>query len=299
MGKVETNPQKVNEASLNLIRHWLPLAPLHNKTTLDLIEYGLTKCPDSKHYIFSDSTLFNTIPDFARGYALPATLSERWPIIKYGFHGLAHQSQWNQLQKRKRHERVITIHLGGGSSLAAWQDGKVIDTTMGFTPSDGIPMTTRSGSIDPNIALHLLEREKYTLESLSKMFNYDSGLAGISGGSGDYRDLKQSQQDSASTALATYSYELSKAIGSFIAVLGGIDAIAFGGGLAEHQSEIRKFALSRLTGLGIILSDSKNDKAEGICTLHDKNSRTEIWLTPTDECEEMLNQYLTYIKETQ
>ncbi|NQY17679.1 MAG: acetate kinase, partial [Alteromonas sp.] len=112
-------------------------------------------------------------------------------IMRYGFHGLAHQSQWNQLQKQKKYERVITIHLGGGSSLAAWKGGIVIDTTMGFTPSDGLPMTTRSGSIDPNIVLHLLEREEHTPESLSRLFNHSSGLAGISGISGDYRGVFQ------------------------------------------------------------------------------------------------------------
>ena len=298
VGKVDRNPKLVDEDCLNLIRHWSPLAPLHNEIALRLIEYGIRECPHAKHFIFSDSTLFNTIPDCARHYALPEGLSEKWPIMRYGFHGLAHQSQWNQLQKQKKYERVITIHLGGGSSLAAWKGGIVIDTTMGFTPSDGLPMTTRSGSIDPNIVLHLLEREEHTPESLSRLFNHSSGLAGISGISGDYRDLKKSESGSASVALEIYSYALTKAIGAFVGVMGGVDAIVFGGGLGEHQPDIRADSLCQLSKLGISLCEKKNRSAQGICALHQKHSQTEIWLIPSDECLEMLGQYKRYSKET-
>jgi acetate kinase len=297
IGKKDSNPQKVDEDCLNEIRHWLPLAPLHNKISLELIEHGLHKWPDCNHFVFSDSALFNTLPEYARVYPLPDELSKRWPVMKYGFHGLAHQSQWEQLQKQKRFKRVITIHLGGGSSLAAWQDGCVIDTTMGYTPTDGLPMTTRSGAIDPNIVLHLLEHGNYTLESLSKMFNSEAGLAGLSGISGDYRTLKQSQNADAVLARDVYSYALTKAIGSFMGVLGGVDAIAFGGGLGEHQPEVRESGLSRFAGLGISVSKEKNKHAEGCCAIHDTGSQTEIWVTPSDECKVMLNQYKTYTKE--
>ena len=299
IGRVKRNPRKVDENCLNDIKHWLPLAPLHNQIALKLIEHGLNEWPDANHFVFSDSALFNTLPDYARSYPLPDGLSDRWPIMKYGFHGLAHQSQWNLLQKQKQHERVITIHLGGGSSLAAWQDGKVVDTTMGFTPTDGLPMTTRSGGIDPNIVLHLLERENYTLESLSKLLNRESGLAGLSGISSDYRTLKKSQNSDAYVARDAYSYALTKAIGSFIAVLGGVDAITFGGGLGEHQPDVRESALSRFTGMGISISKEKNKHAKGVCAIHGANSQTEIWLTPSDECEVMFNQYKTYTKENE
>ncbi|QJR81671.1 acetate kinase [Alteromonas pelagimontana] len=294
MGDVEQNPLRVNDEILALIKHWQPLAPLHNGIALALIEKGKARWPDAQQFVFSDSALYSDLPEHARHYPLPGKLSSGWPIKKYGFHGLAHQSQWRLLQEQKQYSRVITIQLGGGSSLTAWQDGKVLDTTMGFTPTDGVPMTTRSGGVDPNIVLHLIEREHYSVAQLNKLFNHEAGLLGLSGVSGDYRDLKISEEPAAKFAIAVFSYRLTQAIGSLMAVMGGVDAIGFGGGLAENQPALREACLQPIAGLGVVVSSENNDAENELCAIHSENSSTDIWISPNQECNEMHSQFKTY-----
>ena len=313
-GDIASNPQPVNAASLALIRHWSTLAPLHNAFALKVIDTVATHQPGAKQFIFSDSVLYRDMPARASRYALPPELSARWPIKKYGFHGLAHRNQWRGAQAQKNYAKVISIHLGGGGSITAWENGQVLDTTMGFTPLDGIAMTTRSGSLDPNIVLHLLEHEGFTAQQLKTLFNQDSGLKGVSGISGDLRDLRASDSASAHFAVDLLCYQITKAVGGFIAVLGGVDAICFGGGLAENQPIVREKCLAPLRGLGIRLSErangavvddlpgGKGDDTEypfgATCALHEKGSPTDIWLTPAQECWEMVIQFEAFNRDS-
>ncbi len=299
LGEVKSHPVEVTSDTLATIAHWAPLAPLHNDIALNLINIAMQQWQHAKHYVFGDSVLFCELPNKARQYFLPTNLSPRWPIRKYGFHGIAHQSQWNTLRQQSAYSKVITVHLGGGGSLTAWKDDRVIDTTMGFTPTEGIPMTTRSGSLDPNIILHLLEKEQLPLDTLKQLVNGEAGLAGVSNTSGDYRDLKQESTPEAKLAIDMYTHELAKAIGAFVAILGGIDAIAIGGGLGVNQPDLRQRALGGLAHFGIQLDQAKNANTTALGAIHDSHSPCAVWVTPTRECEEMLRQFHLSEKERQ
>ena len=281
----------IDKAQIEHIEHWGALAPLHNKTALKLIEVTKNIWPASKQFVIFDTSLYRDLPKVAQTYPIPVGLSKDWPILRYGFHGIAHRAQFRMLCAQGDYPRVITIHLGGGSSITAWKNNRVIDTTMGFTPTDGLPMTTRSGELDPMIVLHLIKREGYTVEQLETLLNQESGLKGISGISGDYRDLKEIDQEEAKLAREYFCRNLTKGIGSMLALLGGVDAISFGGGLAENQREVRAACLAPLAPLGIILCRKKNRIENSLSPLHSDNSITDIWLTPAGECEEMVRQY--------
>ncbi len=293
-GDVLNQPYIVDDNVVQRIKHWSTLAPLHNKAALRLIKITEDTWPNAKQFVIFDNALYHELPVEASSYALPSNLSPSWPIRKYGFHGIAHSAQFRILSHINNYPRLITIHIGGGASLTAWKNGKVIDTTMGFSPTDGVPMTTRSGTLDPMIILHLLMHENYAPAQLKDLLNKHSGLKGVSGISGDYRDIQQIHTHEAKLARNIFSRHLTKSIGSMLALLGGVDAISFSGGLVENQPEVRAACLEPLHDLGVKLSRSKNQEAAGLSTFHSNGSKTHIWLNPADECEEMMRMYEQY-----
>jgi len=294
-GDVEEGPQRITPDLLARISHWQAVAPLHNSLALNLIKLTQALWPSSESYALFDSALYSQLPQVSRNYALPEGLSQQWPIKRYGFHGLAHRAQWALLDQRKPYQRVITLQLGSGCSATAWLGDKVVDTTMGFSPLEGLSMATRCGNIDANIVLHLLEHEEgFTISKLRNLLTEESGLKGLSGISGDMRELLSCTDEKATLAIDHFCYQIQKVIGSYIAVLGGVDAITFGGGIGEHHAVIRNTILSPLKNLSIILDEEKNAQAEGFTSLHAHNSQTELWLTPVDEMGEMLGQFLRY-----
>lgn len=294
-GSVSEAPEKIDSELRARIKHWQPLAPLHNTLALALIDAIDKQWPDSQQLAIFDSGLFSQLPPHSRRYALADNVSPQWPVQRYGFHGLAHRSQMRALQSQGSFQRVITLQLGGGSSAAAWLGGVVLDTSMGFTPMEGLPMGSRSGSIDPGIVLHLISNENMSLESVQELLNDKSGLKALSGGVADMRELLASEAKSARFAVEYYCYHLRKLIGSYIAILGGIDAVTIGGGIGENQAEIRNLLLQNLEHLCIEFDESANVAANGLSALQKPGSTTQVWLTPVDEADEMLRQYKHYM----
>ena len=296
-GLVAEQARLLDQQTRQQIAHWSPLAPLHNALAQNIIAYLSTASPEATQYAIFDSGLYEHLPAVARHYALPEALSLRWPIQRYGFHGLAHRSQWRQVNRLHAQadiqapRRLISVQLGGGCSITAWSDDRPVDTSMGFTPLEGLVMANRSGSIDPGIVLHLLDNEGMSVASIAALLNGQSGLASIAGSNGDIRHLLANLTPEAELAITHYCRQIRKHIGAAIAVLGGVDAISFGGGTGEHQAGVREQVLSGLQELGIELNIALNQRAQGTSFLHSENSQTSICLTVVNELDEMIRQY--------
>jgi len=298
-GLVSEIPQRLDGDALARIAHWAPMAPLHNPLALQLIAEIAQQWPQVSQFAVFDSGLYAQLPPVAAHFALPKSLSPRWPLRRYGFHGLAHRSQWRGVQQLSvaaglpAPRRFISVQLGSGCSMTTWRDDQVIDTTMSFSPLDGLVMATRAGSIDPGIPLHLLGNEGMTVDELTTVLTEHSGLAALSGGDGDMRSVLAAGTAESEAAVAFYCQQGRKALGAAIAVLGGVDAISIGGGVGEHQPRIREMLLAGLEELGVTLDVERNRKASGMTSLHADSSRSQIWLTPVNETAEMICQYQT------
>jgi acetate kinase len=223
-----------------------------------------------------DTAFHHTIPDYAYIYPIPYKYYENNHLRRYGFHGTSHRYVLAEALKilggTAKGTRIITCHLGNGSSLAAIKDGKCIDTTMGVTPLEGVPMGTRSGSIDPTLIELIAEIDNLTLEQTMHILNKESGVFGISGVSSDFRDLQHAAGidiDSghkahdegsrrAELALEIFNYQVAKFIGAYIAVMGGIDALVFTAGVGENSAHTRKGICEILNGIGICIDEKKN-----------------------------------------
>jgi acetate kinase len=232
------------------------LAPLHNAPALAALTDARRAFPDLPHVAVFDTAFHATLPDEASTYALPQRFRREWGIRRFGFHGLS--VQWSA--ERVRVPRLVVCHLGGGCSVTAVRDGRSIDTSMGFTPLDGVPMATRGGSLDPGILLHLL-RHGVSLGELDSALEHDSGLAGLSGASGDVRDLQMSDAPEAKLALDVFTYRVSWTVAAMAAALGGIDAIVFTAGVGEHSALVRARVCERLGFLGVSLDEEANADA--------------------------------------
>jgi acetate kinase len=246
------------------------LAPLHNTPALAAIREARKLFPGLPHVAVFDSAFHATIPDEASTYALPAQLRE-WGIRRYGFHGLS--IQWASAQMPA--SRLVVCHLGGGCSVTAVRDGRSIDTTMGFTPLEGVPMATRPGSVDPGALVYLL-RHHLTLESLDDALEHESGLAGLSGLSGDVRELEGSTDPAARLALDVFSYRIAAAVGAMAVALGGLEALVFTAGIGEHSATVRASVCERLGFLGVELDPQANASAGCDATISPSGSAVRI-----------------------
>jgi acetate kinase len=237
------------------------LAPLHNTPAFAAIREALRLFPDLPHVAVFDSAFHSTIPDEASTYALPAQLRE-WGIRRYGFHGLS--VQWASEQVPAR--RLVVCHLGGGCSVTAVRDGRSVDTTMGFTPLEGVPMATRPGSVDPGALVYLL-RHHLTLDALDYALEHESGLAGLSGLSGDVRELERSGDPAARLALDVFAYRVATAVGAMAVGLGGLDALVFTAGIGENSANVRETVCERLGFLGVELDPEANASVRADATI--------------------------------
>jgi acetate kinase len=237
-------PTRIDDALEARLRELVALAPLHNAPAVDAIETARRALPDVPHVAVFDTAFHATIPDVAATYALP----ERWrgEIRRYGFHGLS--VQWSSEQVRV--PRLVVCHLGGGCSVTAVRDGRSVDTTMGFTPLEGVPMATRPGSVDPGALLHLL-REGVPLDELDEAIEHQSGLLGLSGISGRVEELERSSEPAAELALAVFAYRVAGAVAAMAVALGGLDALVFTAGIGEHSARVRRDVCARLGFLGV------------------------------------------------
>jgi len=247
------------------------LAPLHNTPALEAIREARAQLPDIPHVAVFDSAFHETIPEEAATYALPARVRDEWGIRRFGFHGLS--VQWASEQVRVT--RLVVCHLGGGCSVTAVRDGRSVDTTMGFTPLEGVPMATRAGSVDPGALLYLL-RHHLTLDELDRMLEHESGLAGLSGLSGDVEELERSEQPAAALALNVFAYRVATAVGALAVALGGLDALVFTAGIGEHSSRVRAAVCARLGFLGVELDDSANEGAEPDTTISPEGASPRV-----------------------
>lgn len=268
------------------------LAPLHNPRALvwiracrALLGNGLAQVA-----VF-DTGFYAAMPEVARSYALPQQLVQRLVLRRYGFHGIAHQAMWRRWRHLRpgiaKGGRVISLQLGAGCSITAVAEGMPQDTSMGFSPLEGLVMATRSGDLDPGLLLHLLRAEKMSIVELDHLLNQESGLRGMAG-ENDMRKLIISNEPAAQLAIELYCYRARKYIGAYLAVLGGADAILFGGGVGEHAPEIRERILAGMEWAGIVLDHARNHAAVGAeaCISRD-DSPVAVWAIAVDEAQLM------------
>jgi acetate kinase len=246
------------------------LAPLHNAPALAAIREARRILPDVPQVAVFDSAFHATIPEEASTYALPARV-RAWSIRRFGFHGLSVQWASEQLTV----PRLVVCHLGGGCSVTAVRDGRSIDTTMGFTPLEGVPMATRAGSVDPGALLYLL-RHHLSLEELDRTLEHESGLAGLSGISGDVRELEASDVPAAELALAVFAYRVAQAVAAMAVGLGGLDVLVFTAGVGEHSAFVREAVCARLALLGIELDPGANASARPDATVSTPESSVRV-----------------------
>ena len=232
-----------------------PLAPLHNAPALRGIDAAQRALPDVPHVAVFDTAFHATIPEEAATYALPARWREEWGIRRYGFHGLSVEWAAEQVPV----PRLVVCHLGGGSSVTAVRDGRSVDTTMGLTPLEGVPMTTRSGSVDPGALLYLLRERGVSADALGDALEHRSGLAALSdGGSGDVREASP-------LAVSVFTYRVAGAVAAQAVALGGLDALVFTAGIGERSAPVRAAVCGRLGFLGVVLDEERNADAEPDC----------------------------------
>jgi acetate kinase len=231
------------------------LAPLHNAPAVHAIAEAEQALPDVPHVAVFDTAFHATIPDVASTYALPQRWRD-WGIRRYGFHGLS--VQWCAEQIRV--PRLVVCHLGGGSSVTAVRDGRSVDTTMGFSPLEGVPMTTRSGSVDPGALIYLLRERGVAAATLEHELNFESGMKALGGGSGDMREVGD-------FALDVFSYRVAAAVGAMAVALKGLDAIAFTAGIGENSAHVRARVCRRLGFLGVALDTDANEHAVPDCVI--------------------------------
>jgi acetate kinase len=253
------------------VREVSALAPLHNAAGLEGIAAAEERFPDAAQVAVFDTAFHASLAPAAHVYAGPHEWLER-ELRRYGFHGINHEYAAHRaahLLGRPLDElRLITCHLGSGCSLAAIRDGRSVDTTMGFTPLEGAVMGTRAGSLDPGLLLHLLREDGATVDELDRVLHHDSGLRGLSGRSGDLREVLAARDrgdERAALALGVYIHRLRFHLGAMLGALGGLDAVVFTAGIGEHAAEIRGAALEPFTFLGLELDGGRNAHAEPDC----------------------------------
>ncbi|WP_026475961.1 acetate/propionate family kinase [Alkaliphilus transvaalensis] len=266
------------------------LAPLHNPPNL----MGIYACeeilPGVPMVGVFDTAFHQTMPKSSYLYALPYELYEKYSIRRYGFHGTSHKYVANvaaeMLGKSLEELKIVTCHLGNGASVAAVDGGKSVDTSMGFTPLEGLVMGTRCGDMDPAITTYLMEKENISSSELNNIMNKKSGVLGISGVSSDFRDIEQAAAEGnerANLALEVYYKRVKKYIGAYAAIMGGLDAVVFTAGLGENSKECREAVCKGLEFLGINISPEKNDVRGERRIVTTDDSKTKVLLIPTNE----------------
>jgi acetate kinase len=281
----------IDDRVLKDIEKLSDLAPLHNPENLKGYYASRELLPDAKQVAVFDTSFHQTMPPRAYLYGLPYEFYERDHIRKYGFHGTSHRYvSWRYAmlhQKKRADYKLITCHLGNGCSVCAIDHGKSIDTSMGFTPMDGLLMGTRPGEIDPGAVLYLAQRDPDGAQGMEKLLNHKAGLAGLTNSTGDMRDIQKRSAEGdqrARDAVDVFCYRVITYVGAYATVLNGADAILFTGGIGENSSEIRAQVCQGLAWLGVELDAAANDQARGKdARITTEASKTPGWVIPTDE----------------
>lgn len=280
----------ITDEVLQGIKDCIELAPLHNPANIAGIEVCAKLMPGVKQVAVFDTAFHQTMPEKAYLYAIPYKYYEKYKIRKYGFHGTSHKYVSQECAKLMdtpiEELKIITCHLGNGASVCAVKNGISIDTSMGFTPLDGIAMGTRCGSIDPAVPLFLMRKENLTVDEVDDILNKQSGVLGISGVSSDFRDIENAEAEGnvrATVALETFAYRVAKTIGEYVATMRGVDAIVFTAGLGENSGITRQAICEYLEYLGIHLDSYKNSLRGSAMEITTKQSRVQVFVIPTNE----------------
>jgi acetate kinase len=284
-------PTVIDDEVIRAIEAGERLAPLHNRPALDGIRASREELPDIPMVAIFDTTFHNAMPPYASHYALPQELTLKHGLRRYGYHGIAHRSMTERYAELAGAEMedvsIITLQLGNGCSATAVRNGASIDTSMGFTPLEGLIMGTRPGDVDPGALSYLLGAAGVSAGELDDILNHHSGLLGISGTSGDMAALLEEEAQGhprAHDAIEMFCYRVRKYIGAYVAVLGGADAIVFGGGIGERSPEIRRRICEPLESLGVRIDAERNAAltgAEG--RFSGEGSLLAAWAIKSDE----------------
>lgn len=281
----------INQEVINKIEECVDLAPLHNPANLKGI-YAIQKIlPKVPQVAVFDTSFHQTMPSYAYMYALSYDYYEKYGVRRYGFHGTSHRYVAKRgcefLGLDLENSRIITAHIGNGGSITAIKNGKSIDTSMGMTPVEGLMMGSRSGNIDLGVLTYLMEKENLSTRQINDIINKKSGLVGVSGVSSDMRDIENAIEqgnERARLAMDMYFYYILKYVSGYIAVLGGVDAIIFTGGVGENQPIMRKYVCDSLAFLGVDFNNELNDRIKGRETeLTFPNSKVRVAVIPTNE----------------
>lgn len=280
----------INDEVKEGLNECIELAPLHNPANIIGIEACEKVMPGVKQVGVFDTAFHQTMPEEAYLYGIPYKYYEQYKIRRYGFHGTSHKyvsgKAAEMLGKDIESLRIITCHLGNGSSVAAVKNGKVIDTTMGLTPLAGILMGTRSGDIDPAIVTFIMEKENLSVKEMNNILNKESGVYGVSGVSSDFRDLSKAAEEGngrAAAALKMFCYGIKKYIGSYAAAMGGVDAIVFTAGVGENDSKTRAGIVEGLEFLGVKIDAEKNKLRGEAVDISAADASVRTLVIPTDE----------------
>lgn len=289
-GERLVQPCVIDAAVESEIERLAVLAPLHNPRALNwLRSCRVLLGADVTQVAVFDTGFYAVLPKVAGSYALPGQLVQQHGLRRYGFHGIAHQAMWQRWRQLRpdisNGGRVISLQLGSGCSITAVVAGLPQDTSMGFSPLEGLVMATRSGDLDPGLLLYLLRVGGMSADELDQLLNKSSGLLGVAGEQ-DMRLLLASKEPEAQFAIELYCYRVLKYIGAYIAVMGGVDGILFGGGVGEHAPLIRERILERLQWAGIELDSERNHAAAGpeACISSDA-TRVAVWVIKVDEAQ--------------
>lgn len=280
----------IDEYVEEAIQDAFDIAPLHNPPNLQGIRAAKEHLPNIPHVAVFDTAFHQTLPAEAYLYGIPNRLYRRYKIRRYGFHGTSHyyvsRRYYKLAEVDKKGSKIITCHLGNGASITAIKDGKSIDTSMGFTPLEGLVMGTRSGDIDPSILFYLIEKEELSLANVHALLNKHSGLLGMSGYAADMRDLIKEAEDGdkrSQEAIDVFCYRAKKYIGSYIATMNGVDAIIFTGGIGENAALIRSKILSDMDSFGIQIDQKKNKDIKDNPLVSKDESKVGVYVIPTNE----------------
>jgi len=289
-----TDPTRITPEVRQALSELNVLAPLHNPPSLRVIDAALDVMPDRTHVAVFDTAFHKTLVPESRTYPLPHEWSERWGLRRFGFHGLSHAycaARSAELMGRPAAGlRLVTAHLGNGASVTAVRDGRSVDTSMGFTPLEGLMMGTRSGSIDPGLLLYLQKTCGVGVDDLDRALNHESGLLGVSGLSSDMRALMKAADAGnaqASLAVRMFAHRARQAIGALAVTLGGADALVFTGGIGEHSPQVRAAICDGLSALGFELDEIANRSARPDCVVSTPDSPGRIFVLTAREDVEM------------
>jgi acetate kinase len=275
-------PVVIDEAVLSAIRALEPIAPLHNAPALRAIDQARRALPEVPHVAVFDTAFHATLDDVAAVYAVPRVWRD-WGVRRYGFHGLS--VAWSTerapdvLGVPAERARLVVCHLGGGSSITAVRGGRSVDTTMGFSPLEGVPMTTRSGSVDPGVLLFVQREHGLDPDELERVLNHESGLKALTGGSGDMIELEKRVRDGdadASLALDVFSHRVAGAVAAMAVAAGGLDALVFTAGIGEGSSMVRERVCALLAFLDVQPDAERNATAAPDCDIAADESRVRI-----------------------